>query len=69
MLYYDLSAGAPKPVTLKKAEIKSSRDNAKWKHQPESTGYTPEELADVIAYIKFVTRGVTDAVNPADTKR
>ena len=69
VVYYDLSAGAPKPVTLKKAEIKSSRDNAKWKHPPESTGYTQEELADVIAYIRFVTRGVTDAVNPADMKR
>ncbi len=69
MLYYDLSAGASKPVTLKKAEIKFSRDNAKWKHPPESTGYTPEELADVIAYINFGTRGVTDPVNPADMKR
>ncbi len=69
VLYYDLSANVPKPVTLKKSEIRSSRDNAEWKHPPESTDYTQEELADVIAYIRFVTRGVTDAVNPADMKR
>ncbi len=50
VLYYDLSANAPKPVTLKKSEIGSSRDNAKWTHPPESTGYSAEQLADVIAY-------------------
>lgn len=69
VVYYDLSASTPKTVTLKKADIRSSRDNAKWKHPPEATGYTPEELADVIAYIRFVTRGVTQPVLAADMKR
>lgn len=68
-IYYDLSNNVPKEVTLKKSEIRASRDNAKWKHPPESTGYSGQELADVIAYIKFITRGSTDEVSPDAVKR
>jgi hypothetical protein len=69
LVYYDLGNNVPKEMKLKKNEIKASRDNAKWKHPPESTGYTNQELADVIAYIKFITRGSTDEVTPDAVKR
>ena len=67
--YYDLGAAKPVELTLKKADIKRVKDNATWKHPPESYGYTDQELADVIAYIKFTTRGSTDPIAAADVKR
>lgn len=67
--YYDLSAAKPVELILKKADIKRVRDNATWKHPPESYGYSNQELADVISYIKFTARGSTDVIAPEDVKR
>lgn len=69
VIYYDLSVKPPAEMKVKKSEIARLRDNATWKHPPESVGYSNEELADVIAYIKFVARGSTDPVNPADMRK
>jgi len=69
VIYYDLGGKTPVEVTFKKADIARKRDNATWMHPPESVGYTNQELADVIAYIKFVCRDSTDPVNPEDVKR
>jgi len=66
--YYDLSATPPALVKLDKSEIVSAVDNAKWKHPPESAGYTAQQLADVIAYIKWASYGDTKGVSPADTE-
>lgn len=66
--YYDFSATPPAKRELKKAEIADIKDNAKWKHPPESTGYSAEELADVIAYVRWAGKGHTSAVKPEDMK-
>jgi putative heme-binding domain-containing protein len=64
--YYDFSTTPPAKRELKKAEIADTKDNAKWKHPPESTGYTKEELADVIAYVRWAGKGHTTPVKPED---
>jgi len=66
--YYDFSTTPPTKRDLKKAEITDTKDNAQWKHPPESTGYTDEELADVIAYVRWAGKGHTAAVKPEDMK-
>ena len=66
--YYDLSATPPALRKLGKSDIASVGDNATWKHPPESAGYTAQQLADVIAYIKWASYGDTKGVNPADTE-
>jgi putative heme-binding domain-containing protein len=66
--YYDLSATPPVLRKLGKSDIASVGDNASWKHPPESAGYTAQQLADVIAYIKWASYGDTKGVNPADTE-
>jgi putative heme-binding domain-containing protein len=66
--YYDLSATPPVLVKLAKADIASATDNATWKHPPESAGFTAQQLADVIAYIKWASYGDTRGVNPADVE-
>lgn len=69
IVYYDLAGKTPVELTLKKADIARKRDNATWMHPPESVGYSNQELADVIAYIKYVCRGSTDTVTPEEVKR
>lgn len=66
--YYDLSVTPPALKKLDKSEIAAAGDNASWKHPPESAGYTAQQLADVIAYIKWASYGDTKGVNPADTE-
>ena len=66
--YYDLSATPPALKKLNRNEIASVGDNATWKHPPESAGYTAQQLADVIAYIKWVSYGDTKRVNLADVE-
>jgi hypothetical protein len=66
--YYDLSVTPPAIRKLEKSGIASTGDNAAWKHPPESAGYTAQQLADVIAYIKWASYGDTKGVNPADTE-
>jgi hypothetical protein len=63
-----LSATPPALKKLDKSEIASSGDNANWKHPPESAGYTAQQLADVIAYIKWASYGDTKGVSTADTE-
>jgi putative heme-binding domain-containing protein len=66
--YYDLSATPPVLRKLGKSDIASVGDNASWKHPPESAGYTPQQLADVIAYIKWASYGDTKGVRPEDVQ-
>ena len=67
--FYDLSANPPRKRELKKAVILDLKDNASWKHPVEAMGFTPEELADIIAYVRWAGKGHVTAVNPADMKQ
>jgi len=64
--YYDLSVTPPVLRKLDRGEIASTGDNSVWKHPPESAGYTPQQLADVIAFIKWASYGDTKGVNIDD---
>jgi len=61
---YDLSKTPPELRKLAKAEIEAITDNAAWKHPPESAGYSKDQLADVIAYIKWVGYKSKSPVKP-----
>ena len=66
--YFDFSNDPPKKRELKKNEIAGIKDNAEWKHPPESAGYSREELADLIAYVRWAGKGQVTAVKPEDLK-
>lgn len=55
--YFDLSKTPPAKRTLSKADVDSIGQNSSWKHPPESTGYSDDELDDVIAYIRYIAKG------------
>jgi mono/diheme cytochrome c family protein len=52
---FDLTAPPPVRRTLEKAEIESIAV-ANWSHQSVAAGYTPEQLADLVAYIRWAAR-------------
>ncbi len=66
---FDLSKTPPEEMTFAKTAIYSIKDNATWRHPPESTGYAKEQIADAIAYIRWVAFGDTKGVDPAEVKQ
>jgi len=63
---YDLSKTPAVLLKLKSSDVASMKPNTKWSHPPTSAGYTPDELADIIAYLKFVATGVAKEVKTSD---
>jgi mono/diheme cytochrome c family protein len=63
---YDLSKTPAILLKLKASDVASMKPNTKWSHPPTSAGYTPNELADIIAYLKFVSTGVAKEVKVTD---
>jgi mono/diheme cytochrome c family protein len=63
---YDLSKTPPELRKLDRADIDSITDNMTWKHPPASQEYTSEQLADIIAYIKWIGYRSTSEIKPSD---
>jgi|SRR5450432_918318 mono/diheme cytochrome c family protein len=66
--FYDLSSKPPVLRKFEQTEVASTRGNATWKHPPSSAGFSSEQLADVIAYIKWASYGDIKGVNAADVE-
>lgn len=65
-LFFDLSKNPPEKIELRPSDWSGARDNANWKHPPESRGLTRDQLADLIAYLRYATNGDTKGVDPKD---
>lgn len=64
--YYDLSQIPPVLRTLYNREVVSIDRDEKWRHPPALANYTPQELADVISFLKFTTTGSKQEINAAE---
>jgi len=64
--YYDLSQIPPVLRTLNSKEIVSTERDEKWRHPPALAHYSAQELADVIAFIKFAATGSQQAIAVTD---
>jgi len=51
---FDLTAPPPVRRNLEKAEIVSKAPAASWSHLAQTSGLSPEQLADIVAYIRWV---------------
>lgn len=63
---YDLSVAPPAKRAVNRADMAAMADNIAWKHPPESAELTHAQLADIIAYIRFVAYGDRVGVKAAD---
>ncbi len=66
--YYDLSVNPPELRKFERGDIAGVGDNSVWKHPPESAGYNSQQLADVIAFIKWASYGDTKGVKVEDVE-
>src|SRR5215469_10681182 len=66
--FYDVSKTPPELRTIDRSEFQSAAGQEKWKHPPSISGYTPAQMADLIAYIKFAVTGTAKAIDPADVE-
>ncbi len=64
--YYDLSQIPPVARMLYLNQIVSTERDEKWRHPPALANYTPQELADVISYLKFAATGSQQEIAASD---
>jgi putative heme-binding domain-containing protein len=65
---YNLNQLPPEKMVIERSAIYAIHDNGTWKHPPESMGYKKEQIADIIAFIRFVASGDTKGVDPEALK-
>jgi mono/diheme cytochrome c family protein len=66
--YYDLSKTPPELRKLAPGDIQSRTDNSTWKHPPADHGYTNQQIADIVAYIRWAAAGDKKVVDPSDVE-
>jgi mono/diheme cytochrome c family protein len=64
--YYDLSKTPPEAVTAAAADVGSKGPNNGWKHPPSGWNLTPQQMADIVAYIRYAGAGTRGTVSPDD---
>jgi mono/diheme cytochrome c family protein len=65
---FDLSKMPPEKKVVKPGDIASTAGNDQWKHPPAAAKIGAEQLADVVAYIKYAATGSRKAVDPSETQ-
>jgi mono/diheme cytochrome c family protein len=63
---YDLSKTPPEPVNAPAVEVASISPNNGWRHPPSLAKFSSDEMADVIAYIRFAGANNRQPVSPSD---
>jgi hypothetical protein len=63
---YDLSKYPPELHEVKAGDIQSQKQNEKWKHPPAAGGYSNQQLADLICWLKWAATGSAKEVKPSD---
>ena len=67
--FYDVSKMPPELRQIERSDIKSNTASQDaWKHPPAIANYTGEEIADIVAYIRYAVTGSIKPVDPADVE-
>jgi hypothetical protein len=66
--YYDLSKTPPELRKFPPADVQSKSDNSSWKHPPSVGNYTNDQVADIVAFIRWAATGSRKAVDPSDVE-
>ncbi len=65
---YDLSKTPPELRKLEKDEIASMTGTDKWKHPATVAKLTDQQMADIVAYIRWAAAGSRKAVEPSEVR-
>jgi len=63
---YDLSKIPPVLYEVSPGDILSQKQNEKWRHPPARASYAPQELADLIAWLKYAATGSIKEIKSSD---
>jgi len=66
--YYDLSKTPPELKKFAPSDVQTKAENSVWKHPPSTGIYTNQQVADIVAYIRWATAGDKKAVDPGDVE-
>jgi len=66
VVVWDLNQTPPALLSLKLGDIVSITENKKWRHPPALAGYTQQELADIIGFLKYQATGSEREITPDD---
>jgi mono/diheme cytochrome c family protein len=66
--FYDVSKRPPELRKLERADIVSTTAQSAWKHPPAVANYTGQEVADIVAYVRYAVTGSVKPVDPADVQ-
>jgi len=66
--FYDLGKMPPALLKLAAAEVRAVKPNVTWKHPPSEVKYTPEQMADIIAFIRWAGAKDPKGVKPEDVQ-
>jgi putative heme-binding domain-containing protein len=65
---WNLGEMPPVLLTLQAKDVTSMTRDTKWKHPPTSAGYTSQELADIIGFMKWAATGSKTEIKIADVE-
>jgi putative heme-binding domain-containing protein len=65
---YDLSKMPPELQVIQQSDIASMTGSDKWRHPPSTGKLTDQEIADVIAYVRYASTGTKKVVEPGEVK-
>ena len=65
---WNLGEMPPALMTLQSSDVKSMTRDTKWKHPPTVAGYTSQELADIIGFLKWAANGSKTEVKISDVE-
>jgi mono/diheme cytochrome c family protein len=63
---FDLTQTPPVERKVDKDDVVSMTGNDKWKHPPAAAKISPEQLAGIVAYIRYAATGAKKSVSPDD---
>jgi mono/diheme cytochrome c family protein len=66
--FFDLSKTPPELRRIDRADLKTTVSQDKWKHPPAVGNYTDQQIADIVAYIRYEVTGSTAPVDPGDVE-
>ena len=65
---YDLSKTPAELRKIERTQIESMKGNDRWKHPPAERKYTDEQMADIVAYIRYAVTGSRKNVDPSEVR-
>ncbi len=66
--FWDLSQTPPVLRKLTAKQIVSVDRDQKWQHPPSVTEYTSQELADLVAFLRYAATGSVKEIKPAEVE-